>query len=54
VPICQPVFSLFIVRNEPCQKFWQFNLAHCSLSKISIYDEGAIINLLNDTSHNFE
>jgi len=22
VPICQPVFSLFIVRNEPSRKYW--------------------------------
>jgi len=35
----------------PIEKFWQFNLDHCSLTKISVYDEGAIINLLNDTNH---
>jgi alpha-ribazole phosphatase len=35
----------------PVENFWQFNLDHCSLSKIFVYDEGAIINLLNDTSH---
>lgn len=35
----------------PPISFWQFNLDHCSLSKISIYGEGAIINALNDTNH---
>ncbi len=33
------------------EKFWQFNLDHCSLTKISVYPEGAIINLLNDANH---
>jgi len=35
----------------PPKSFWQFNLDHCSLSKISVYEEGAIINFLNDTNH---
>lgn len=35
----------------PPKAFWQFNLDHCSLSRISVYDTGAIINLLNDTNH---
>jgi alpha-ribazole phosphatase len=35
----------------PPKSFWQFNLGHCSLSKISVYDAGASINLINDTNH---
>jgi len=35
----------------PPKSFWQFNLDHCSLSKISVYDESAIINSLNETNH---
>jgi len=38
----------------PPKAFWQFNLDHCSLSKISVYEAGAIINSLNDTNHNTE
>lgn len=33
------------------KSFWQFNLDHCSLSKIMVYEAGAIINYLNDTNH---
>ncbi len=40
-----------LLLDIPIEKFWQFNLAHCSLSKISIYKEGAIINYLNDINH---
>ncbi|MBC8507673.1 MAG: alpha-ribazole phosphatase [Anaerolineales bacterium] len=40
-----------LLLDIPIGKFWQFNLEHCSLSKISIYPEGAIINVLNDTGH---
>ncbi len=35
----------------PIEKFWQFNLSHCSYSSISIYEHGAIINVLNDRGH---
>lgn len=35
---------------DPAQ-FWQFHLKPCSLSVISTYEEGAILNLLNDTCH---
>ncbi len=42
---------LCIMLNIPIGKFWQFNLAPCSLSQVSVYEEGAIINLLNDTSY---
>jgi alpha-ribazole phosphatase len=38
----------------PAKSFWQFNLGHCSLSKISIYEAGAIINTINDTNHILE
>ncbi len=33
------------------KKYWQFHLSPGSLSEVAIYDEGAIINLLNDTCH---
>jgi ribonuclease H / adenosylcobalamin/alpha-ribazole phosphatase len=31
--------------------YWQFHLSPASLSQIAIYPAGAILNLLNDTSH---
>lgn len=33
------------------EHFWQFNLDHCSLSKVLMYEEKAILNLLNDSGH---
>ena len=35
----------------PPTMYWQFYLSTASLSKISFYPAGAILNLLNDTSH---
>ncbi len=35
----------------PINKFWQFQLSHCSITKIAVYPEGAIINLFNDACH---
>jgi len=32
-------------------RYWQFHLSPASLSDISFYPAGAIVNLLNDTSH---
>nr|MBC8331375.1 alpha-ribazole phosphatase [Anaerolineae bacterium] len=37
--------------NLPINNFWQFHLSHCSVSKIAVYPEGAIINLFNDICH---
>ena len=37
--------------NLPITKFWQFHLSHCSITKIAVYPEGAILNLFNDTCH---
>jgi len=31
--------------------YWQFNFDEASCSQIDIYDQGAILNVLNDTSH---
>jgi len=31
--------------------YWQFRLALASISQISLYPQGAIVNLLNDTCH---
>ena len=31
--------------------YWQFHLSTASLSEIAFYPKGAIVNLLNDTSH---
>lgn len=33
------------------KKYWQFSFSSASLSEIAFYEEGAIVNLLNDTSH---
>lgn len=35
----------------PAEQFWQFHLSTGSISRISIFPEGAILNLLNDTCH---
>jgi broad specificity phosphatase PhoE len=32
-------------------KYWQFRLDNTSLTSISLYPEGPIINYLNNTSH---
>lgn len=37
--------------NLDLAQFWQFHLKPCSLSAISVYEEGPILNLLNDTCH---
>jgi alpha-ribazole phosphatase len=39
------------IMELPATQFWQFRLANCSLSEIAIYEQGAIINSLNDTCH---
>ena len=31
--------------------YWQFNIDEASISRIDIYEQGAILNVLNDTSH---
>lgn len=31
--------------------YWQFSISSASLTEIAFYSKGAIINLLNDTSH---
>jgi alpha-ribazole phosphatase len=35
----------------PPEKYWQFHLSPASLSDISVYPQGAIVNVLNDISH---
>lgn len=37
--------------NLPSRMYWQFHVSPASLSEISFYPAGAIVNLLNDTSH---
>jgi len=37
--------------NMPPGMYWQFQLSPTSLSEISFYPAGAIVNFLNDTSH---
>jgi alpha-ribazole phosphatase len=37
--------------NLPPTMYWQFHLSTASLSEIAFYPAGAILNLLNDTSH---
>ncbi len=32
-------------------RFWQLQFSHCALTKVAIYEEGAILNLFNDTHH---
>jgi alpha-ribazole phosphatase len=33
------------------QKYWQFSFSSASISEIAFYEEGAILNSMNDTSH---
>lgn len=37
--------------NLPPDRYWQFHLSPASLSQVAFYPAGAIVNLLNDTSH---
>jgi alpha-ribazole phosphatase len=40
-----------LLLGHPIEQYWQFRIEKASLSDISVYPEGAIINQLNDTSH---
>ncbi len=40
----------FVLDLSPA-KYWQFRISPASLSEISFYPAGAIVNLLNDVSH---
>ncbi len=42
---------LCLALKLPAQNYWQFHLEPASLSQIGLYPQGAILNLLNDTSH---
>ena len=42
---------LCLVMDLSPQRYWQFHLSPASLSEIRFYSAGAIINLINDTSH---
>jgi len=37
--------------NLPPGMYWQFHISPASLSEVSFYPAGAILNFLNDTSH---
>lgn len=32
-------------------RYWQFKISQASLSDLKIYDDGVVLNLLNDTNH---
>jgi alpha-ribazole phosphatase len=40
-----------LLLGHPLEKYWQFRIEKASISDISVYPEGVIINQLNDTSH---
>jgi alpha-ribazole phosphatase/probable phosphoglycerate mutase len=40
-----------LLLGHPIEKYWQFRIEKASISDISVYPEGVIINQLNDTSH---
>jgi alpha-ribazole phosphatase/probable phosphoglycerate mutase len=42
---------LCLALNINPTSYWQFHLSTASLSEISLYPDGAILNLLNDTCH---
>lgn len=42
---------LCLALKLPAQNYWQFHLEPASLSQVGLYPRGAILNLLNDTSH---
>jgi hypothetical protein len=33
------------------QRYWQFSISKTALSVLSLYTDGAILELFNDTSH---
>jgi alpha-ribazole phosphatase len=37
--------------NFPLENYWQFHLDNASLTTLTIYPEGTVLNLLNDTCH---
>jgi broad specificity phosphatase PhoE len=42
---------LCLLMGFPPDRYWQFHLAPASISQVSLYPEGSILNLWNDTSH---
>ena len=42
---------LCLALKLPAQNYWQFHFEPASLSQIGLYPQGAILNVLNDTSH---
>jgi len=45
----QALFCLAL--DVPISKYWQFRFSHASFTEIAFYPHGAIVNVLNDTSH---
>lgn len=42
---------LCLALGLPSSMYWQFHLAPASLSRLALYPQGAIVNLLNDPCH---
>jgi adenosylcobinamide kinase/adenosylcobinamide-phosphate guanylyltransferase len=42
---------LCVALGIPPDNYWQFSFDEASLSELGVYEEGAILNVLNDTSH---
>lgn len=42
---------LALALGAPPRKWWQFRLANTAVSRISIYEEGAVLLRFNDTGH---
>lgn len=42
---------LCLALGLPPERYWQFHLATASISQLSLYPEGAILDFLNDTHH---
>ena len=42
---------ILVALELPLEAYWKMDVSNASLSELRVYDQGAVLNLLNDTSH---
>jgi broad specificity phosphatase PhoE len=42
---------ILLALDLPLEAYWKMDVSNASLSEVRVYDEGAVLHLLNDTSH---
>lgn len=42
---------ILLALGLPLEAYWKMDVSNASLSELRVYDEGAVLHLLNDTSH---